>query len=994
MPLRSENDGVHPAASGEDARHAFLSTRWLACTRIGDTRGLRSRDVEEMFATISGSDSCTKSIEASDLRRLVTRYCSLEVCELVDNALTIAGSPPRRRIDVDGFLQAMRLNLQETHARDAHSVARYPRVDRAGLVDLLRERRAAWEGCRSVFLAVAFFALCFALPVLQGDQKSNFHIIEAVRRELPLASFESDFPAALSDWLESRVEASDVASYSRVVGGVRVRRFSTGAEPLSSSHHLVSSSSDDDTTWVLWPLRRGDARLVTSLSKARSWLAGKASASNVTTVADPLVVQISVLAHNQQVQLFVLYWLTFHVTLDGVVKLEPRISAFPSQDRWFTEEWTFHKIFGLLFVISYAAIGIWRIFRLALNLRRFGLLRGLKSQLLLTTLIDFMIVCLCVSVTSCLIHGARVTGEVRQLVQLLRSCEPTDASVPTTVRYSALQLDADIAKQGDLQGFPQYLQSLDTVTDLASRASIIFNATRWISIGVYVFAFLRVLGCLRSFHSFGTILKCVCATAFKYSRYSLLTGSSLLVAGVILHISLCAKLEVFLTFGRAIYSVVLLAFGYFPSGHVVAAQHSTLPHGLVAWYAIAGASLGPGCIVAIVSFIGFFHVCFFVTLVLDAYSESKVDRNANMLTLSQQIRNMVFQKRLRLQRLRADELKRVSRTGLSGESDSGDVSDCFDVRVVGMPSTDDDISIHGAGKAEPRWTEARLLRTLAEKEAVGQVTVESLLKESENKVGAKLPLRDELNLKALFGIAADRQHEKHFSVESARSAAHSLRLTGRVSVQLQELQASVRHLESCLRWRSEERAKISASLGEHLSHSHGDVLTKSRTPHTRSSFTSTRNCAQRMDGGEEVKRAIPPAVPPIEGPEPEPSVDGSSAVAIPKPVTSEVTATLRLEARATAATAAALDGLIDKQLREVSISQGVRHDQLEGFVHKFGSCLDPLSRLLGGTSRGALDPSRLSRLEGLTWELSQKLRPILVFDADLEATKSENKWYN
>lgn len=1004
-----------PRGAPESARdgphdHALLSTQWLARVRLGDERGLRTEDVEELFAAVSAG-TCSKTVEVTDLCDAVTRYCPPPIGRRMQEVLLVAEPPARRRIDVDGFLQAFRLGASdaalalETNAGDPQATAGARSLDRSLLSDFLRERRAVWDGCRSLPLGFACFALCLAISVYHAQHKSIFQVTEAVRRELPLTNLESNYPSALADWLDSRAEAPDIARYSRLVGGVRVRRLASNEDALAPTvlcqrtvaDRLLSglgsaraapkicgesagtiSGFNGDSQWILWPLQRGDVHVAASLAQVQGWWGDQAASGNRTSREQAEHLQVSLLAHNDRVQLFVLCWLTFRVSSSGVAKLSTSMTAFSSEQSWSTDDWTMIQGFDSLFIITCAALALGRLVHLAMSLKAHGVAKGLRSHATPVTLIDWIIVGSCAAAVVTYVDGARITRELQQLTGKL----PAHTGSFSEARYSAGELQALIAEQGLLQGWSEYIRSLDAATDLAVIASLASKTIRCISVVVSTAACFRLLCLLRAFHRISLLLHAAREAAVGFVRWLLISASALLLVGAMLHAMFAAQLEVFATLGAAVQSAVLLMFGFAPVGHAGPNRRFELGRAVADWRAVVRASSGHACVAAVLSVTGIFLVGFVVALALEPYVEESAPRGNRNLTLPRQLREMIFERRRHLQRLHALASKHVPAADPGEERDCGSGGD----GEAALPAAGDGgpLAIKaGLKRARARWSEARVLQALVGTQAHGPVTLDGLIKELEESMGASIFMYERLQLQALLEMAA----EQDLAMSAAREAtrATSLRLGGRADTQVRELHAAVCHVETCLRQRAEERAMIFASLGEDIKN---EVLAAPGVADAAGSLAAETPpptwVRSGVIGPESVDRKMqrtPEPVPPMEGPEPEPPVDGSTA-------SPEHAAALRAEALATAGEAAALVMLVDEQLHSVASRSGGRYRLLEESLQRFGSCLDPLSRSFGG-ARGTLDPARLSKLEGLTRELSRQLEPLLGMDGIEEMPGTE-----
>eukprot|EP00927_Polykrikos_kofoidii_P069984 TRINITY_DN6576_c2_g1_i1.p1 TRINITY_DN6576_c2_g1~~TRINITY_DN6576_c2_g1_i1.p1 ORF type:complete len:1022 (+),score=157.27 TRINITY_DN6576_c2_g1_i1:97-3162(+) len=395
-----------------DVGRRVLGTRFFARIRVGEIRLTTRDEVDELFVAVS--PNCNGTLEASQLRRAFVQTCELAALRVVDGLLLLAteevtspeldgcggggeGSPSRRAamgatsVDVRRFLQAARFGTmvevpilsaylrtgcgcnddtcgtltaisgtltaisppRETSLAAAAAAATVAATATAvETAEVAGKAPLASTACASLTWSLCLLVISFLLALHDAGQHSSvFQLTEAVARDLPPAQLQSAYPTALISWLESRAEVSELARFSRVVGGIRVRRLGANdgefeaASPCSKKTLVgalldildevqeprpcdpSAGASADTQRWLLWPLRHGEAHFEVALSEVKSWYA------NPPPDFDRLELQI--LAESPLVECFVLARLTFRAAATpgsgSVAKLLTRsILVFPS----------------------------------------------------------------------------------------------------------------------------------------------------------------------------------------------------------------------------------------------------------------------------------------------------------------------------------------------------------------------------------------------------------------------------------------------------------------------------------------------------------------------------------------------------------------------------------------------------------------------------------------------------------------------------------------
>mmetsp|Transcript_106770 Transcript_106770/g.300131 ORF Transcript_106770/g.300131 Transcript_106770/m.300131 type:complete len:963 (-) Transcript_106770:169-3057(-) len=947
--------------SGE-SDHPILRTRWFARLQRNDMVGLQEDEAEELFSAVQ--PGCHGVIAVPDLVSAVTLACPVDMCRLLRDVLAAAEVPHQGQLNAPMFLQAMRLGSPLAVADVAsrlHGKALdmgYPVTDKRHLLAYLRRRRDTLSGFRMLPVFLALVCLVFGLCARHFEQQSVYRLTEATTQEVPLAKLQGDFPYALWTFLGERSEIAELARFSSVFGGVRVRSLGTDEDetiPRVLCKHTVldrfslafggalaaeeprlcgdAAAAAENTRWLLWPLRQGDARFLTALSDIRSWWTNNTggSVSGLAPLSGPDSVEVRMLAHNPHLSFFVLCRFVLRVSETGVVKLSKGIAAFTSNPVWLksNEDRVVVQTFDVVAMIIYVLIAFFRLGRTMRDMWLLGCKRGLKAQLAWWRVIDWLIVGAGVGGTVAYCTCVRLT---EGLLRLTSGLAPATASAS---RYSTAEFESLLVDSG-FSSIAEYERRLEAASEQAVLVARVSEDLHWLAV---IFVAATCLQLLRTFCVNDRLNELSCAvkaSAVELTKFLFLVGCAFLAFALVGHAVFGMESPLFSTLGEALSSTLFLALGL---------TMDAWPKDLLA----TGGPLGAMWLAALAATTALLLFGAAFAIVYDAY---------------RQVRNR-------------DAGAAVERWQ----------SPQHLVRAL----------CYKAERTGTRWSDSHVLQLLSSaKPGEDAVGARDLVAEFQGQIGCEFTEEERNKLEGFLGDAIARVKRPletdGFGRSLAPSPSDAVRLCGRVDTNVLELVTLARDLEARVRHQEDERTHMQATLAEAntamastgLVEAGPESIEKALVPgHPRAGVKATADQKFAIQDIERVADGASLSLPPpvAESPEPEPPIDEALVASAAEAARIAVAAEVAHAEKQTITDMAQFDAIVEERLRSAAEQQAMRHRHLEESIDGLTRRLQPFfEKSADAVGSATLDPDRIAALEAKVSQISERLAPLLDMD--------------
>lgn len=581
--------GARP--SDDVAKHPILGTRWLARVKAGEHRALEEPEITELFEAVR--PGCSGTLEMAELLAVAKQALPPAIARSVQAALLVMESADDKHVDTAQFLQAMRLGSSGGAAALAAQMRgrevvpeEQPAIPKEDLLEYLSVRQNLLGRLRQLPFYLCFFVLSFSLSLLHFGQSSAYQLVTATGQALPLEEWERAHPTALLSWLATRAEAKQLARFSDVFGGVRVRRFHS-LEDASEPRALCSKNSFGDAfglvfsgygvgeprvceedavdgrEWLLWPLASGDAQYTDALTRVQNWWT--APAGSTTLLDGPRQVEVRALAQNLRLNFFVLFRVNLQTPRAGLTKLERDIVALDASPTWLGA-WQGKPVWeGEVIVKLLDVVFLWMC--LVLAMLRFGLFlqawkhKGARSALMheatFAHCLDWLIALSGFAVAFEYAYACGLTDGLHRLTLVLSS---TGLAAGAPLSTSALE--GLLAEEG--LTLAAYHGNLDAATEQAMALARASEVGRIFAVVLCLATCLRLFDSLRVSRRVEKLLGAA-VVALKELRPLFVAAAVLLTtfatAG---HAIFGARSELFHTWTLSLHSTTLLALGFAP----------------------------------------------------------------------------------------------------------------------------------------------------------------------------------------------------------------------------------------------------------------------------------------------------------------------------------------------------------------------------------------------------------------------------------------------
>lgn len=342
-PTSLQRQRQQPGAQAtHDARGAYPSK-----LRDGLAPHITRSDAEQLFE--SCGFSVDELVHRDELqRRLSEKKLPAHVNAGVAVALTTADCSLSGKMGVEDFRQGLMLGTEPSaevlcSRRRGQNPLSGPWVERSRLLAHLQHRLAARDGCTSLPGTLCLFVVVFILVVLHFQEPMSHELRVAADSGLKLPDFLDDYPASVWGWLSNRAGVGALAPHVAMVGGIRLGRLAEAQvfpQPVLCEHTRETFVYDALTCLVQTRHNCRDARpsFCQDASVGRLWLhtvleietamavlqdtrVAWENASSMPGTAGLQGLVLQLIAHNEQLNFYMLYNVAVHFDSSGLLQL-------------------------------------------------------------------------------------------------------------------------------------------------------------------------------------------------------------------------------------------------------------------------------------------------------------------------------------------------------------------------------------------------------------------------------------------------------------------------------------------------------------------------------------------------------------------------------------------------------------------------------------------------------------------------------------------------